>query len=840
MKVTSTFIQGLKKIQALRPTISHQVIIRYGLLTLILIIAFSIRMLPARWGYYLNEYDPYYQYRQTKYIVENGLFGEKGYLSWHDYLSWWPWGNEIRNHAYPGLPLTAASLFITLKILGIPIISSTQLHPVFSDPVYNFCVIFPVLMGTLSCLAIYYLGKDLGGVEVGLFSALFLALDSSHIARTSLGFFDDETVGILGIIVYIVFFLRSIDPGKPRKISMLYSVAAGLMLGYLCISWGASRYPLVMTALFAFVLLIIGRYTSRLLLSYGITFLLALSITASVPYTGVDFLLLTEVLPVYGIFSLLSLAEIIRRLRTTRSRLILGVIIIGAATGLIFLLWSRGMMGWLEAKFLSVILPSTRFQHAIIVSVAEHSTSAWGTFYYNFGIAMLFLPIGLFFAAIMGTNLGIFMTIYGLTSVYFASSMIRLTIMMSPAVSVLWALAIVRIARPVASILRERPTPKKKALMGLAFSKEAAAGVLVLLLLMLTLNYVLGTDFVAGPYAHGPRVYVQAYTPTSLAAAGMVVKPEGIARDWIDALAWMRENLPPSPSRPGEPGTVVASWWDYGYWITAIANKTSLADNGTWNWTQIEQIGLMFMSNETVALEILRKYNVTHVVVFTTFNTQGQMVMAGGDEGKWTWMAKIAGLNDTDFGNYTLGWDYIDADKNGRLTLYPYGSDYTVANIKGQDSVLYKMMTYGREMTIQGYSSIMLEYFEKAYFSQKPGSPNPAPGTSYVPLVCIYEVKYPVMTVRLSQNSGTAGAQVTVSGTLENIGAQFKIFWDYVGDWDGRGGLIAEGYAKGYKYSANVTIPSAHEGEHYIIVRDEVSGLESRVGFTLTRLTGSE
>jgi dolichyl-diphosphooligosaccharide--protein glycosyltransferase len=224
----------------------------------------------------------------------------------------------------------------------------------------------------------------------------------------------------------------------------------------------------------------------------------------------------------------------------------------------------------------------------------------------------------------------------------------------------------------------------------------------------------------------------------------MTVKPpNGVARDWINALVWMRENLPPSPSKPGEPGTVVASWWDYGYWITAIANKTSLADNGTWNWTQVQQIGLMFMSNETEALKILRKYNVTHVVVFTTFNTNGQIVMAGGDEGKWVWMARIPGLDEKVFGNYTLGLDYVDADGNKQPTFYPYGSDYTVANQKGQDTVLYKLMTYGREMTVKGYSNVELQYFEEAYFSQKTGSPTPAPGTSYIPLVCVYKVNYP-------------------------------------------------------------------------------------------------
>ena len=33
------------------------------------------------------------------------------------------------------------------------------------------------------------------------------------------------------------------------------------------------------------------------------------------------------------------------------------------------------------------------------------------------------------------------------------------------------------------------------------------------------------------------------------------------------------------------------SWWDYGYQITAMANRTILVDNNTWNNTHISRVG---------------------------------------------------------------------------------------------------------------------------------------------------------------------------------------------------------------------------------------------------------
>jgi dolichyl-diphosphooligosaccharide--protein glycosyltransferase len=716
-------------------------------MALILAIAFLVRLLPVRWGYYLNEFDPYYQFRQTEYIVKNGLLGANGWISWHDYLSWYPWGNVIRYASYPGLPALAATLFMTLNTLGVSFTSFPTLDPLLSNPIYVFCVIFPTVMATLASLAIYFLGKDLGGEPVGMFAALFLALDSSYISRTALGFFDDESVGILSLILFCLFFLRSIEKEKPSKMRLLYAIAAGFTLAYLSASWGAARYPIVMTALFALCLLMIGRYSTRLFISYLIVFAIALPIAANVPRLGTSFIMGTEVLPVYGVLFFLCISEIKQRLKTRKIFYYLSLTCLFVV--LLAFLWERGYISSFGTKFMAVLNPFARFESTIFESVAEHRPSAWGTFYYNWGVGTFFLPVGLFFAVISATDPCIFMVIFGLTSMYFASSLIRITVMVSPIISLLWALALVRLMKPFILFLREpSDASKRKTRFRGVIGKETAAGIIILMFVFLNLTYVIGTDFMVPPSSRiGPRVFSQAYSPTTIAAAGMSVgHVSATVRDWLDALSWMRENLPPSPESPGMNGTVIASWWDYGYWITTMANRTSLADNGSWNLTQIQQIGLMFMSNETEAVKILRNYNVTHVVVFVTFEkTYGSFVQLGGDNAKWQWMAKIPGLNDADFGNFTLGYDWYDV--NGDGTYYD-SSGYVdtneiFSNSLGQNSTLFRLMSYGRDMTMRTYSSITLQYFEEAYFSQKHGSPSAAKGTSYVPLVCVYEVKYP-------------------------------------------------------------------------------------------------
>ncbi|MEM3079657.1 MAG: hypothetical protein QXF21_04995, partial [Thermoproteota archaeon] len=137
-----------------------------------------------------------------------------------------------------------------------------------------------------------------------------------------------------------------------------------------------------------------------------------------------------------------------------------------------------------------------------------------------------------------------------------------------------------------------------------------------------------------------PKVYRQAYAPTTISSGSLSVIPNEPVKEWINMLYWTRTRLSGS--------TVVCSWWDYGYWLTVLGNVTSLADNATVNGTQIQNIGFIFMSNETQAIKVLKRYNAEYILVYITIYYSSQsgsvgFANAGGDEGKWTWMASISG-----------------------------------------------------------------------------------------------------------------------------------------------------------------------------------------------------
>jgi dolichyl-diphosphooligosaccharide--protein glycosyltransferase len=67
--------------------------------------------------------------------------------------------------------------------------------------------------------------------------------------------------------------------------------------------------------------------------------------------------------------------------------------------------------------------------------------------------------------------------------------------------------------------------------------------------------------------------------------------------DWYDAMQWLKENT--------SEDAVIASWWDYGYWISTLAERKTLADNATLIDWQIRKIASTFMSTPDHAWQIL-------------------------------------------------------------------------------------------------------------------------------------------------------------------------------------------------------------------------------------------
>lgn len=68
-----------------------------------------------------------------------------------------------------------------------------------------------------------------------------------------------------------------------------------------------------------------------------------------------------------------------------------------------------------------------------------------------------------------------------------------------------------------------------------------------------------------------------------------LVRTRNILDDFREAYYWLRQNT--------DEHARVMSWWDYGYQIAGMANRTTLVDNNTWNNSHIALVRAFLLSS---------------------------------------------------------------------------------------------------------------------------------------------------------------------------------------------------------------------------------------------------
>ena len=746
----------LEPFSRLRLEVSHGTIIAYSALALILFVSFVIRVLPLRWENLasgtttLNEFDPYYQFTVTQFMVNHGLLSPYWPTHWINNQLWYPYGLNMAT-ALPSIPITGAVAYDVIHALGANVNMMT------------LCALIPPAIGVLSVYVMYLLGKDIGGRAVGLFSALFIALEPSIIERTSLGFFDTQVPGTIGLILFVFLFLRSIDNNKSLRASILYSIGAAATLAYFIAGWGGAYYMIDATVLFMFVMLLLRRYSQRLLVSYSITFGLALMIATKVPYIGLSYLTSGAVLPVAAGFVVLLIAELLHYNLSLKTKLTVAVgllvVVVGGFIGLSVtgLINGSGITG----KFLTVLNPFVRASSPIINSVAEQQLTAWGNIYLELGVGILFFLVGMYFILRNPTTKNVFFIIFAVTALFFAASMIRLLAIFAPAFAIIAAIGILSVLKPFYTLLKESPRSLAKTKRKLARVSKEYSGVAIFLIFL-----ILVTEVAFSPQTGGvPRSINQSFIPTALSASSLPIGGTSLTQAvsaWTSALSWFKSNAPAN--------SVVVSWWDYGDWLSDIGNVTTLCDNTTYNGTQIGNVGLIMMGNENQSLMMLNHYEnfdnpgrVNYVVVFLVLaiqqsnggSTTYTATPAGyGDEGKFVWMARISGTYEQTYIN-----DHYMGTSNGLTqwkdeTSFGNYSSTNGAwqwNLQGDNCTINELMynaasQYVGALTQAGFSistswtATTPSYFTPVEIAGINTSPFQYGGL--VPLVAVYQVNY--------------------------------------------------------------------------------------------------
>ncbi|KAH8505225.1 hypothetical protein H0E87_012463, partial [Populus deltoides] len=199
-------------------------VLSFFILLLIGVLAFSIRLFSViKYESVIHEFDPYFNYRVTQFLTKNGVYD---FWNWFDDRTWYPLGRVIGGTVYPGLTLTAGTLWWLLHSLNIPL--SVESVCVFTAPIFS----------AFASWATYLLTKEVKGTGTGLTAAVLLAMVPSYISRSVAGSYDNEAVAIFALIFTFYLYIKTLNTGSLfyatlNALAYFYMVVLGTLLAAL-------------------------------------------------------------------------------------------------------------------------------------------------------------------------------------------------------------------------------------------------------------------------------------------------------------------------------------------------------------------------------------------------------------------------------------------------------------------------------------------------------------------------------------------------------------------------------------------------------------------------------
>jgi len=679
-------------------------VLEYSILFLICVMSFFIRLFAViRFESVIHEFDPYFNFRTTRFLSREGYYE---FWNWFDEGSWYPLGRVIGQTLYPGLMTTSYLIFHALHFFGIMI------------DIKDVCVFLAPLFSGCAAMASYLFTKEVTGrSEAGLLGAVFLGIAPSYLSRSVAGSYDNEGVAIFALVFSFYVFVKAIHTG-----TMLWGMLAALAYFYMVSAWGGYVFITNTVSIYMVAMTLLGRVTGRHFVVFCTWYIIGTMLCLNIPFVNFQAVTSSEHMASHGVFLMLLAYMASQYLRDLIPRegikFLVRVLVVGVVGAFLLLFsyltitgksrWSGRSMTLLDPTYASKYIP-------IIASVSEHQPTTWSAYILDLHILILLAPIGLLVCFKHMTDGMVFAGLYGILSVYFSGVMIRLMLVLAPAAAVLAAIGLSWLLSAFVTYAKS-PTALQKAKLkakgsraGASLSSfmsfgEAPTGNMSRTLALLGLGFLL---YCTVKYvAHCTWTSSVAYSHPSIVLAHRGRDgARHIQDDFREAYYWLRQNT--------YPRSRIMSWWDYGYQITTMGNRTVLVDNNTWNNTHIATVGLAWASKEEDAYPILLKHDVDYVLV--VFG--GVARYQSDDINKFLWMIRIASgvyprVQEADFMSpttrgYSVGKDASQTMINSLMYKCCY---YRFAEIsRGFD--------YARNSEI-GKKDVTFKHLEEAFTSQ--------------------------------------------------------------------------------------------------------------------------
>ena len=374
----------------------------------------------------IHEFDPWFNYRATKILVEKGYYEFK---YWMDREAWYPLGRYAGHTLFPGLMMTAWAMHGFVNLLKMPI------------NIREVCVFTAPIFSAFTAIFTYLITKEITGKSrAGFLSAIFISTIPSYLSRSVAGSYDNEAVAIFALVFAFYTFVKAVNTG-----SLLHALGAAFGFYYMVLTWGGYIFVLGVLSIYVIGLIIVQRFNFKVYITFSIVYLIGNLLSLTMPFVSIWAVWeSSEHLPSHIAFIIMQfyyLTGFVRRNLSSEKynflkRAIFNFGLIAVLAGFLYIV----VMGKTTAghRIMTLINPVYAKKHnPLVASISEHQSTPWGSFFFDLQYTLFLAPVGVYVCLKKIRNATLFIALYGILSIYFASIMIRLLLVTAPALCIL-------------------------------------------------------------------------------------------------------------------------------------------------------------------------------------------------------------------------------------------------------------------------------------------------------------------------------------------------------------------------------------------------------------------
>ncbi len=501
-------------------------------------------------------------------------------------------------------------------------------------------VYFPAVLGALTTIPVYFIGKTLFNRWAGVISAGLVGIfPGEFLGRSILGFTDYHVAEVFFTTVAMLFLIIAVKAGSEKQVTLanlrqgkwsiitkplVYSLLAGIFLGIYFLTWAGALLFVFIIFVYLVIQFILdhlkGRPTEYLCFVSTAVFLVAMLMTlpispGTIIYASFAIAIITPL--VLAILSYLVVRQNIKPV-------VYPAIVIGL--GLVSLV---GLRIASPSLWMSLIGSLNIFVWPIGTTVLEMQplllpgghfawTIAWGNFTTAFILSPVSLGILMYLVIKRGETEKTALVVWSLIILVATLAMRRFAYYFVVNAALLtgyisWLLLDVSGFNKLTTQRAQTPEEAYRKAKFKKRDRSAAGGNVFWMSLAII------------------AVFVVAFLPNIRGAINTAKQATFAPSDaWYESLSWLETNTPepfgnpdfydtvyvPADSANGyhDPETAygVTAWWDYGYWITRIGHRIPTSNPGTGNLGE----ALVFTAqDEAAASKVLDQLGSKYVII---------------------------------------------------------------------------------------------------------------------------------------------------------------------------------------------------------------------------------